>query len=87
MPFGLTNVPSTFMHLMNHVIREFLGNFVVVYFDDIMIYSKSYDDRLMNHVVFIVSSQGVRVDQEKVKPIQEWPIPKNVSEVRSYRLG
>lgn len=87
MPFGLTNVPSTFMHLMNHVIREFLGNFVVVYFDDIMIYSKSYDDRLMNHVVFIVSSQGVRVDQEKVKPIQVWPIPKNVSEVRSYRLG
>ena len=46
MPFGLTNAPATFCNLMNDVFYEFVDRFVMVYLDDIVIYSESLEDHL-----------------------------------------
>src|ERR1700742_2604749 len=49
MPFGLKNAPGTFQRLMDEILREYIGEFVIVYLDDIMIYSKNFEEH-MKHI-------------------------------------
>lgn len=46
LPFGLTNAPGFFMRLMNDIFAEYLDRFVIVYLDDILIYSETWEEHL-----------------------------------------
>ena len=110
--FGLTNCPSTFQQVMNDVFRDYLNKFVIIYLDDILIYSRSAAEhehhlrlvlqRLREHQLYcrphkchfnqseieylghIMGTAGVKVDPRKVQAVQEWPVPQDVHQLRSF---
>jgi hypothetical protein len=67
MPFGLTNAPSTFQSLMNDIFGSILRKFVLVFFYDILIYSRSWDEHLqhLNEVLEILKVYRLYVRKDK----------------------
>ena len=55
MSFGLTNAPTAFIDLMNRVFRPFLDQFVIVFIDDILVYSKSEEEHA-RHLRFVLQT-------------------------------
>ena len=113
MYFGLCNLPATFQAMMNEISTD-MDDVVVVYIDDLMIFTKTENQAEHNKIVLevlrslkendlfvkpkkctfhttevdflgmIVRHDRIKMDQEKVKAILDWPEPKTVKGVRSF---
>ncbi|GKA51239.1 putative reverse transcriptase domain-containing protein [Tanacetum coccineum] len=82
MPFGLTNAPAVFMDLMNRVCKPYLDRFVIVFIDDILIYSKSRKEH-EGHLKLILS-EGIHVGPAKIESIKDWASPKTPTEIHQF---
>ncbi|GJT05128.1 putative reverse transcriptase domain-containing protein [Tanacetum coccineum] len=84
MPYGLTNAPSVFMDLMNRVCKLFLDKFMIVFIEDILIYSKNKKEH-KEHLKAILELlkkeefQVIHVDPVKIESIKDWASPKNAN--------
>ena len=77
MPFGLTNAPATFCTLMNKLFHQYLDQFVVIYLDDIVVYTNSMED----HVEHLCKVFKILRDV-----VKHWGIPKHIISDRDPRF-
>ena len=113
MPFGLSNAPASFQSYINKILAKKLNIFVIVYLDDILIYTKNQDqghvkavwwvlDLLRKNGLFanlkkyrfhkdevgfleyVVSSQNIWIEDERIKVIKNWPEPKLVRDIQVF---
>ena len=110
MPFGLTNAPATFQSVTNTIFEPVLRHGVLVFMDDILVYSHSLEDHIQlltkvlniiqEHQFFLkfskcsfaqqsieylghcIFAHGVSTEPSKIAAVQQWPLPKNLKELR-----
>ncbi|GKC44793.1 reverse transcriptase domain-containing protein, partial [Tanacetum coccineum] len=80
MLFGLTNAPAVFMDLMNRVCEPYLDKFMIVFINDILIYSMSRKEHVEN--LKLILREGIHVDPTKIESIKDWASPKIPTEIR-----
>ncbi|RVX08770.1 Transposon Tf2-2 polyprotein [Vitis vinifera] len=71
MPFGLTNAPAAFMDLMNRVFKPYLDQFVVVFIDDILVYSRSREEH-EGHLSIVLQTLRDKQLYAKLKKCEFW---------------
>ena len=71
MPFGLINAPAAFMDLMNQVFKQYLDRFIIVFIDDILIYSKSKAD-YFRHLTLVLKKLREHRLYAKFSKCQFW---------------
>ncbi|GJV59576.1 hypothetical protein Tco_1465676 [Tanacetum coccineum] len=88
MPFGLTNAPAVFMDLMNRVCNPYLDKFVIVFIDDILIYShneKEHEEHLKIILELLKKEElGIHVDPAKIEAVKNWASSTTPSEICQF---
>ncbi|KAF8707742.1 hypothetical protein RHS03_03516, partial [Rhizoctonia solani] len=93
MPFGLTNAPAAFQHFMNDLFRDLIDVTVVIYLDNILIFSEKPEDHpahchfhvtTVDYLGIVISPAGFSMDQKKIEAVTTWPTPKTVKQVQAF---
>lgn len=112
LPFGLCSAPSTFQRCMELVLRGLQWKTLLIYLDDVIIFSKTFGEHLekldevftrfrnaglklkpskcelfkteVSFLGHIVTREGIKTDPKKIETVQNWPVPRNVTDIRSF---